>query len=98
MRYSIHTDKQKNAMVLKKSKVYLKERLCVCADEVWAVWIDTCENIHLFVAFNLRRISTVGRALDCSAGGRGFDSRGRANTQGLNITEKWRYSLLSAVG
>ena len=35
-----------------------------------------------------RRISAVVRALDCRAGGRGFDSRGRTNTQGLKITEK----------
>ena len=34
------------------------------------------------------RISSVGRALDYRAGGRGFDSRGRTNTQGLKITEK----------
>ena len=34
------------------------------------------------------RISSVGRALDCRAGGRGFNSRGRTNTQGLKITEK----------
>ena len=27
------------------------------------------------------------RAHDCRAGGRGFDSRGRTNTQGLKITE-----------
>ena len=27
----------------------------------------------------------VGRALDCGAGGRGFDSRDRTNTQGLKI-------------
>ena len=33
--------------------------------------------------FNRGRISSVGRALDCRAGGRGFDSRGRTNTQGL---------------
>ena len=26
--------------------------------------------------------------VDCRAGGRGFDSRGRTNTQGLKITEK----------
>ena len=34
------------------------------------------------------RISSVGRVFDCGAGGRGFDSRGRTNTQGLKITEK----------
>ena len=37
------------------------------------------------------RFSSVGRALDCRAGGRGFDSWGRTNTQGLKITEKWRF-------
>jgi len=34
------------------------------------------------------RVSTVGTALDCRAGSRGFDSPGRTNTQGLKITEK----------
>ena len=34
------------------------------------------------------RVSLVGRAFECRAGGRGFDSRGRTNTQGLKITEK----------
>ena len=32
---------------------------------------------------NRGRISSVGRAFDCRAGGRGFNSRGRTNTQGL---------------
>ena len=36
---------------------------------------------------NRGRISSVGRALDCPAEGRGFDSRGRTNTQGLTVTE-----------
>ena len=31
------------------------------------------------------RISSVGRALDCRAGGRGFDSWGRTNAHGLKI-------------
>ena len=47
---------------------------------------------------NRGRISSVGRALDCRAGGRGFDSQGRTNTQGLKITEKWRYSLCPESG
>ena len=34
------------------------------------------------------RISSVGRVPDCRVGGRGFDSRGRTNTQSLKITEK----------
>ena len=34
------------------------------------------------------RISSVGGAFDCRAGGRGFDSRGRTITQGLKMTEK----------
>ena len=29
------------------------------------------------------RMSSVGKALDCISEGRGFDSRGRTNTQGL---------------
>ena len=28
-------------------------------------------------------ISSVGRAINCGAGGRGFDSQGRTNTQGF---------------
>ena len=47
---------------------------------------------------NRGRINSVGRALDCRVGGRGFDSRGRTNTQGLKITEKWRYSLCPESG
>lgn len=31
-------------------------------------------------------ISSVGRAIDCRAGGRGFDSQGQTNTQGLKKT------------
>ena len=34
------------------------------------------------------KTSSVGRALDCSAGGRGFDSRYRTNTHYLNNWEK----------
>ena len=37
---------------------------------------------------NCSRISSVGRALDCRAGGLGFNSQAWANTQGLEITEK----------
>ena len=44
------------------------------------------------------RIISVGRAFDCRAGGRGFDSRDRTNTQGVKITEKWRYFLCLANG
>ena len=44
------------------------------------------------------RVSSVGRAFDCRVGSRGFDSWGRTNTQGLKITEKWRYFLYSADG
>ena len=41
------------------------------------------------------RISSVGRALDCRAGGREVDSRDRTNTEGLKMTEKWTYSMWS---
>ena len=33
-------------------------------------------------------VSSVGRALDCSAGGHRFKSRGRINIRALKITEK----------
>ena len=35
-----------------------------------------------------RRISSVDRALDCIVGGDGFDSRGRTDTQALEIIDK----------
>ena len=44
----------------------------------------TCQPFVLLVG----RISSVGRVLVCRAGGRGFDSRGQNNTQGLKMTEK----------
>ena len=37
---------------------------------------------------NRGRISSVSRVLDCRVGGRGLDSWGWTNTQGLKITEK----------
>ena len=45
----------------------------------------------------LRNVS-VGRALYCRTGGRGFDSRGRTKTQGLKITGKWRYLTFAWLG
>ena len=50
------------------------------------------------VALNRDRISSVGRALDCGAGGRGFDSRDWTNTQGLKIAEEWRCFFCPAKG
>ena len=38
--------------------------------------------------FNRSRISSLDRAIDCRAGGRGFDSRDWTNTQGFKMTEK----------
>ena len=40
---------------------------------------------------NRGRISSDGGALDCRARGREFVSWGWTNTQGLKISEKWRY-------
>ena len=42
------------------------------------------------ITCGVARTSSVGRALKCRAGGRGFDSRGRgrAVTKGLKITEE----------
>ena len=55
-------------------------------------------NISTNFHFDRGRISSVGRAFDCRAEGRGFDSRGRTITQGLKTTEKWRYFLCTASG
>ena len=44
------------------------------------------------------RISSVGRALHLRGGGERFDFRVSTNTQGLKITEEWRYCLCSANG
>ena len=50
--------------------------------------------INAFYMYNAKsRISSVGRVLDCRTGGRGFDSRGQTNTQGLKIIEKGRYCI-----
>ena len=38
------------------------------------------------IVLNRGRISSVGRALDCRAGGGRFDPRGRTNAHGLKIT------------
>ena len=65
----------------------------------WNYWYYC--SIIVFVLFVVchSRISSVSRGLDCSrAGGRGFDSQSRAITQGLKITDKWRYSLCTASG
>ena len=47
----------------------------------------------IMIYFDRGRINSVGRALDCRAGGRGINSRGRTNTQGLKIVEKLKYYL-----
>ena len=45
------------------------------------------DKIYLeFLSFRHAELTACGRALDCRAGGRGFDSRDRTNTQGLKIT------------
>ena len=40
---------------------------------------------NLTEPLHLTRISSVGRVLDCRAGGRGFDSRGRTNIKVLPL-------------
>ena len=46
---------------------------------------------------NCGRISSARKALDCRAGGGGFDPQGQTNTQGLKIAEKWSYSLCTVL-
>ena len=43
---------------------------------------------HTEFQINAAGLAQSGRALDCRAGGCGFNSRGGTNTQGLKITEK----------
>ena len=65
-------------------------------------WLETgneAEKWYIFIyILSSRWISSVGRALNYRVGGRGFDSLGRTNTQGLKTTEKWRYCLCPANG
>jgi len=49
-------------------------------------------SLYKCYAFNRSRISSVGRALDYRAGGHGFDSRDRTNTQGLK--NDWEMKVL----
>ena len=49
--------------------------------------ILTTENVKMTVVTAAVLAQSVER-VDCRAGGRGFDSWGRTNTQGLKITEK----------
>ena len=42
----------------------------------------------IMIYFDCGRINSVGRALDCRQGGRGINSRGRTNTQGLKIVDR----------
>ena len=79
---TIQTKNCKIKRYKKKNYVFTSKKL-----DLQLYRIDIFLEIHL-VYFNRGRISSVGRALDCRAGGRRFDSRGRTNTQGLKITEK----------
>ena len=68
------------------------------SDNWWKIFYCCISILLVLKMMNRGRISSVGRAFDCRAGGRGFDSRGPTNTQGLKITEKWRYFLCPAGG
>ena len=53
------------------------------------VWLKGMYKKFFLYSFFVRgRIISVGRALDCRFGGRGFDFQGWTITQGLKITEK----------
>ena len=54
---------------------------------------DWGQPISLYT-INRGRISSVGRTLDCRRGGRGFNSRGRTNTQGLKINWEMKVPYL----
>ena len=48
-----------------------------------AIWRIFAEHV-----FSVAVLAQSVERVDCRAGGRGFDSWGRTNTQGLKITEK----------
>ena len=60
--------------------------------------VPTTSFIYNFGYLTAAVLAQSVERVDCRAGGRGFDSWGRTNTQGLKITEKWRYSLCTATG
>ena len=64
----------------------------------WLATGSEAEKWYIFIyILSSRWISSVGKALNCRLGGRGFDSLGRINTQGLKTTEKGRYCLCPAM-
>ena len=72
-----------------------------------SLWVEQSSRVSLVLknsdlaiiwALLPRRISSVGRALDCRAKGCGLISWGGTMMQGLKITEKWRYTLFTASG
>ena len=52
------------------------------------MWLAATPGGKLLPQFSSPGPASVGRALVCRAVGRGFNSQGRTNTQGLKITEK----------
>ena len=65
------------------------QNIVICMSTEDYTWTEKQEQKCIFFSiFNSGRTSSVGRALDCRTEGRGFDSRGRTNTQGLKISEK----------
>lgn len=61
------------------------------------MYFKTAQEYFSFnLCFNHSRISSFGKALECRAGGCGFHSLCRINTQGLSITEKSRCRLCPA--
>ena len=51
-------------------------------------FIDRLGNVTEDTQLYIGSINSVGRGLNCTVGGRGYDSRDRINTPGLKITEK----------
>ena len=51
-------------------------------------FIDRLGNVTGDTQLYIGSINSVGRALNCTVEGRGYDSRDQINTPGLKITEK----------
>ena len=88
-----------NASYLLNTPAWGSKTKILCSHSQLSLYCEHCRDLKLVPSsFNRGRISSVGRAFDCRTGGRGFESRGRTITQGLKMTEKWRYFLCTASG
>ena len=86
---------QESSEVKRKHNVSLSSELFY---DVFDRNVDIPEPTHRLLLLFQGRNNSVGVALDCRAGGRGLDFRGRTNTQGRKITKNRRNCVGPANG